>query len=187
MKLIVERKGLDQQDHNVKILGIDPGLAKTGFAVVQNNKILEIGVVSTVKTKQLYNTGLRINKIRMAFTNLINTHNPDIVCFEEFFFSKKGANGASTAKVLGALMSDCSSYGINYCIFSPRDVKVAFGGSEAVRRKQKGETEDQKRTRQKKAVADGVRMFLGDVYFDQNHESDAAAIALGYFKLKSLE
>lgn len=168
----------------MRILSIDPGLTRTGFSVIDDFKILKIGTVTTAKNKSTPTNGARIHKIKMFVISLINEFNPDMICIEEFFFSKKGANGASTAKVIGALIAEFAAFKKPYRLYSPQEIKRSFGGTEATARKRKGETDNQKRERQKNAVRDGVIQFMQLQYnpFKADHESDAVAIACAYLK-----
>ena len=73
---------------NMRILGIDPGLRKTGFGVIEitNNKdavYLSSGVIET-ETKD--NLSQRLKTLFAGIEQIITTYNPDIASIEKVFF-----------------------------------------------------------------------------------------------------
>lgn len=170
------------------ILGIDPGLAKIGYGVLVEGKLKTFGVIETSKDLDL---AKRIRQINLEFKGLVQEHNPDLVCIEEFFAPHgKNSMGVHTSKVIGAFLDTCAAYGLEYKLYSPNGMKSEIGGKEAVARKRKGETASAKTKRQKQAVMDAVIEFIGhDPGFkiSRNHETDAVGHAImGYLNKEGL-
>ena len=73
----------------MKILGIDPGTARLGFALVEsydsNNlyKLLQCGIIETSKFDS---EAKRLTEIRLDLLDLINTFKPDVMAIEQLFF-----------------------------------------------------------------------------------------------------
>ena len=71
------------------ILGIDPGLVKTGYGLIEvkndNCKILDFGIISPNKFDKLSN---RLNTIYTDMSLIIDKFRPNIVSIEEVFFGK---------------------------------------------------------------------------------------------------
>jgi len=70
----------------MKILGIDPGLNITGYAVVENKgaslKILEAGFIQTTSKEKIEK---RLDKIHKSLHDLINALKPDALVLEKLY------------------------------------------------------------------------------------------------------
>ncbi|MCI0531233.1 MAG: crossover junction endodeoxyribonuclease RuvC [candidate division Zixibacteria bacterium] len=73
----------------VRIIGIDPGLSISGFAVIDSNsntvKLVECGLIKT-RTKD--STADRLNQIHTAVSKLIDKHKPSALAVEDNFYGK---------------------------------------------------------------------------------------------------
>ena len=71
----------------MRILGIDPGLARVGYGVVEANhnqkKMLDCGIIRTNKTQS---EGTRMVEIAKDLRELIHKWKPDLAAVEKFFF-----------------------------------------------------------------------------------------------------
>lgn len=80
------------------ILGIDPGIADTGFGLIKivNNKLtcLDYG---SIKTSAKLPLADRLEIINLQLTKLIKKYRPDLIAIEELFF----CNNAKTALIVG--------------------------------------------------------------------------------------
>ncbi len=80
------------------ILGIDPGIADTGYGVIKiaGHKLncLDYG---SIKTSAKLKLDERLEIINLELTKLIKTYRPDLMAIEELFF----CNNAKTALVVG--------------------------------------------------------------------------------------
>lgn len=80
------------------ILGIDPGIADTGYGVIksQNNNLtcLAYGSIKTPAKSELCD---RLATISLELAKIIKKHRPDLIAVEELFF----CNNAKTALVVG--------------------------------------------------------------------------------------
>ena len=78
----------------MRILGIDPGFAITGYSIIDyiGNKfhLITSGAILT-EAKQSF--PLRLEKIYVDLTNIINEYLPEAMSIEELFFN----NNAKTA------------------------------------------------------------------------------------------
>ena len=83
----------------MRILGIDPGFAITGYSIIdyQGNKfkLIDSGAITT---KAGVSFPLRLTKIYDDLTMLINEYKPDAISVEELFFN----NNAKTAMLNAA-------------------------------------------------------------------------------------
>ena len=121
----------------MKILGIDPGIATIGFAVleVNNNKynLNQCGVIETPAHTPLSD---RLLTIYTDLSNLINETKPDCVSVEELFFNTNLTTGISVAHCRGVILLACAQAGLNIFEYTPLQVKSAVVGYGRAEKKQ---------------------------------------------------
>ena len=73
----------------MRIIGIDPGLARVGYGIIevkqQKKILLDCGIIETNKNKR---EEYRVYEIFRDLNELINRWNPNIAAVEKFFFYK---------------------------------------------------------------------------------------------------
>jgi len=109
----------------MKILGIDPGLETIGFALLEDEKLIDFGVV---KTESGLSLPERLNNIFDDFRELIGEFRPDVAAVEKLFFVQNITNGIAVAHARGVLLQVLASEGISVLEVSPKDVKLAVCG-----------------------------------------------------------
>lgn len=113
----------------MKILGIDPGLANTGWSVVEYESgkftVLEYGVVKTEVKEKI---AVRIKKIVDTLLEKARSYSVEACGAEDIFFVKNISSGISTAKVIGAFMYALVSIGVDVVLFTPTEIKNAVVG-----------------------------------------------------------
>ena len=74
------------------ILGIDPGLADTGFGVIEETagKLSCLGYGS-IKTKKEFSLSARILELEKELEKIIKKYQPDLACVEQLFFCTTAA------------------------------------------------------------------------------------------------
>jgi crossover junction endodeoxyribonuclease RuvC len=113
----------------VRIIGIDPGLARVGYGIieVQNEKkvLLDCGVIETNKEKQEEN---RLYEIFNDLNELINHWNPSKAAVEKFFFYRSSTT-ISVVQARGVIMMVLASKKIQISEYSPAQIKLTIAGS----------------------------------------------------------
>jgi len=149
----------------VTVLGIDPGLANTGYGVVARRGgrlvALDGGVISTRKEEQ---PELRLAKIHEAIDALLAEHDPEAVALEELYFGQNVRTAFAVGQARGAVMLAAGQRGVSCSNYTPQQVKGAVCGSGRADKAQ---------------VAHMVRALLGlsqDPAPD--HAADALAVAI---------
>ncbi len=81
------------------ILGIDPGIADTGFGIIENNNKggLKCIAYGSIKTKAGLKLERRLELLYHELDDIIKKYNPELVSIEELFF----CNNAKTALIVG--------------------------------------------------------------------------------------
>lgn len=113
----------------MKILGIDPGTATTGYGIIETNggslKLVEYGCFRTAKTKK---PAERLGEIYKDMTRLIKKHRPDVVAVESLFFYKNIKTAISVAQSRGVILSCANKNKIKILEFTPLQVKSSLTG-----------------------------------------------------------
>ncbi len=108
----------------MKILGIDPGTATTGFGVVEKKAgkltAVDYGVISTSKDLPMH---LRLNIIFQDLTELINHHKPDAIAVEKLFFVKNITTGISVGQARGVVLLTAAQADLDLFEYTPLQVK----------------------------------------------------------------
>ena len=156
----------EQKKHRHRALGIDPGLAATGFALIgtlqQGGELCAFGAI---KTSSRQSTQERLQKIFQAVCELLDTWQPHIMVIEDVFVQNRFPNAAvQLGEVRGIMYLAAQQQGIELLKIRPTEIKSCLTGNGRATKEQ---------------VARAVKRMLNrreDIKPD--HASDAAAMAL---------
>ncbi len=114
----------------MKVLGIDPGYGRCGYALLdyKGNSVqwLDSGVVETHSSDHL---PARLAIIHRFFENLIATEKPDIIAMEQLYFARNVTTALKVAMVRGVISAMAGLQEINLTEPSPKEVKQAVTGN----------------------------------------------------------
>ncbi len=111
-------------------MGIDPGLANTGFGIVRvagtSMTAVDGGVIETP-------AGLapetRLGRIHAALRELMEWHEPVSVGLEDLYFGKNVSSALAVGQARGVAMLAAAERGLSCFGYSPQAVKMAVCGS----------------------------------------------------------
>ncbi|MBO6972087.1 MAG: crossover junction endodeoxyribonuclease RuvC [Prochlorococcus marinus CUG1431] len=113
----------------MRIIGIDPGLARVGYGVIEieNEKktLLDCGVIETAKENKEED---RLYEIFKDLNELINHWNPNLAAVEKFFFYRSSTT-ISVVQARGVIMMVLASKKISISEYSPAQIKLTIAGS----------------------------------------------------------
>jgi crossover junction endodeoxyribonuclease RuvC len=114
----------------VIVLGIDPGLASTGYGVVARRAgrlvALDGGVIETPAE---HSRERRLSDIHAEIERLIATHEPDSVALEELYFGQNVQTAFAVGHARGVAMLAAGQRGLPCTGYTPQQVKAAVCGS----------------------------------------------------------
>lgn len=152
------------------ILGIDPGLANTGWAILDvrsqmsdlsEYKLIECGCL---KTKITDTSAERLGLIYEEVERLLKKYKVEAVAIETLFFAKNAKSAIKVAEAIGVIKVCGRKNGIDVFGYTPLQVKMTLVGY--------GRAE-------KEQVEIMVRNFLAlDKPISPSHASDAVAVGL---------
>jgi crossover junction endodeoxyribonuclease RuvC len=113
----------------VRVLGIDPGTANTGYGVVERAAgrlaALDGGVVRTAPEDAHER---RLAAIHERIAALIDEHRPDAVALEELYFGANARSALAVGEARGAVLLAAGQAGIPCAGYTPQQVKGAVCG-----------------------------------------------------------
>ena len=73
------------------ILGIDPGIADTGFGIIEKDRSGNLSCLDygSIKTKAKLELGERLETINKEINKLIKKYKPNLVAVEQIYFCKR--------------------------------------------------------------------------------------------------
>lgn len=161
------------QTDSDRVLGIDPGLSHTGYAIVVRNargafSILESGCLATDKKET---DAKRARQIYEQIQEILHQHTPDLVAVERVYFNRNPSSCLSTAGISYICLLAAEQAGIASVQISPQTAKAAATGFGS-------------------ASKESVRRFIAkltDETLTNSHQADAAAVAIaGLLKARSV-
>ena len=116
----------------MKILGIDPGTARLGFAIVETMdfshqySLLECGIIATSKFQAEHS---RLHEIRNDLTTIIDKFQPDVLSIEELFFFKNLSTVIPVAQSRGVLLELAEAKALSIFEYTPLQIKQVITGN----------------------------------------------------------
>ena len=118
------------------VLGIDPGLATTGYGLVRETEgelqAVGYGTVTTMAKRSLPE---RLQQIYTELSTLIQRYRPDESAVEELFFSRNVRTAMSVGQARGVVLLALADGGLPVTDYSPLTIKQAvsgFGGADKI-------------------------------------------------------
>ena len=112
------------------ILGIDPGLANTGWGVVhQQGPRLTCLAYGCVTTRADMPLAQRLAKIHEQIAAVAERYRPTCVGIETVWFGQNITAAFATGQARGAALVACANAGLDVGEFSPKQIKLAVVGA----------------------------------------------------------
>lgn len=113
-----------------RVLGIDPGLASTGFGIVDcrhnTYRMVSYGVIETPASKK---HGERLVIIYNRLRAVIDEFSPEEASMETLYFSRNVSSAMGVAEARGVTTLCLAQCGIPLSEYTPNQIKLAVTGS----------------------------------------------------------
>lgn len=110
----------------MRILAVDPGLARVGWAVLdsqgQSIKLVECGLIETPAGGEVPH---RLCIIHEKLTEIARNHQAQQMAVEELFFAKNTTTAILVAQARGVILMVAHHVGIPVFEYKPNEVKLA--------------------------------------------------------------
>ena len=149
------------------ILGIDPGLNKTGFAIIEKNRdqfrIIKSGVITTSASDEL---SKRLKQIYTSLCEIIASTKIDLAGIEDTYVNNNYASSLKLAHARASAILAIANHNIPISEISAKTVKKTITGSGSADKQQ---------------VEKMINLMLSppQATFNSHDESDAISISLG--------
>lgn len=153
------------ESQTVVVLGIDPGLANTGYGIVarRGGRLLALDG-GVIQTPAELSAERRLAQLHAAVSALIDEHQPQAMALEELYFGQNVRTAFAVGQARGVVMLTAGQQGIPCSGYTPQQVKGAVCGSGRA---------------QKDQVARMVMVLLGLTEEPRpDHAADALAVAI---------
>jgi crossover junction endodeoxyribonuclease RuvC len=115
---------------HVIVLGIDPGVANTGYGVVAHHRgrlvALDGGVLETAAGTD---AARRLADIHARVAALIDEHRPDAVAVEDLYFGANARSAFAVGQARGVVLLAAGQRDVPCASYTPQQVKGAVCGS----------------------------------------------------------
>jgi crossover junction endodeoxyribonuclease RuvC len=148
-----------------RVIGVDPGTARLGYAVVEEQRsrlsLVACGVIETPKSQTMPQ---RLLQLFTELSGIVREHAPREMAVEELFFAKNTTTVIAVGQARGIALLVAAEAGISVSEYKPMHVKQAVHGYGLATKEQVGEM---------------VRVLLGLASVPKPDDAaDAAAIAI---------
>ena len=114
----------------MRIIGIDPGLARVGYGIIdeiEGKKIMiDCGIIETKSTQK---EEKRLEEISNDLSSIINKWNPNSAAVEKFFFYRSSTT-ISVVQARGVIMMTLGKHNLSIQEFPPMQIKLAVTGQD---------------------------------------------------------
>ena len=114
----------------MKIIGIDPGTAITGFSIIESKKgkikLLDYGCI---RTPSKMRAAVRLDQIAQDMETLIKKWQPQRASVEKLFFNKNVKTAMSVSQARGVILQKLVENNVEENEFTPLQIKSAVCGN----------------------------------------------------------
>ena len=150
--------------HAIRIIGIDPGLRRTGWGVVEaQGNALRFVASGTVRSDDKADLASRLCQLHDGLSQVVHAHMPDEAAVEQTFVNKDATATLKLGQARGIAMLVPALAGLSVAEYAPNAVKKAVIGV--------GHGE-------KRQIHMMVKVLMPKAAFDGDDAADALAIAV---------
>jgi crossover junction endodeoxyribonuclease RuvC len=113
----------------MRIIGIDPGTATTGFGVIEHVrgrlKFVDAGVILTDKNLEMTK---RLQILHEELTQIIRETKPEVASVEQLFFARNVTTAITVGQARGVILLTIAEANIPIVEYTPMQIKQAVTG-----------------------------------------------------------
>lgn len=156
------------------VLGIDPGLATTGYGILSGSEAhMKTVAYGSILTPPDWDMSMRLEAIYQRVSEIIDQYQPSEVGVEELFFSRNVSTALLVGQARGVILLAAQQKGLKILEYKPMEIKLAVTGY--------GRAE-------KKQVQQMVKILLGLSEIPKPDDTaDALAIAICHLQSRKMK
>jgi crossover junction endodeoxyribonuclease RuvC len=113
------------------VLGIDPGLTRTGYGLVQRDRGMQVVAAGVIRTDPDLAMARRLLELDRDVDAVIDEYHPQVVAIERVFTNRNRQTAISVGRASGVIMAAAARAGLDVHEYSPNEVKLAVTGDGA--------------------------------------------------------
>ena len=112
------------------VLGIDPGLTRTGYGIVEVSGAKERAVAAgVIRTDPDLDTAVRLVELARDIESVLDDHSVDAAAIEQVFVNRNRNTAMAVARASGVIMASLAARGVPVTEYTPSQMKMAITGS----------------------------------------------------------
>jgi crossover junction endodeoxyribonuclease RuvC len=113
----------------VFVLGIDPGLSRCGYGVIERRGRRPVAIAAgVIVTDRQRPVAERLGHLQREIRSLIAEHRPTVVAIERVLFQTNVRTAISVGQASGLALAVAARAGVPVVQYSPNEVKLAVAG-----------------------------------------------------------
>lgn len=113
----------------MKILGIDPGIGRTGWGIIGVEKgELSVESYGCIETSMKTPVEKRLQEVYERIEQLIEEYKPDEFAIEELFFNTNAKTALVVGQARGVILLAAAEKNLPIAVYTPLQVKIAVTG-----------------------------------------------------------
>jgi crossover junction endodeoxyribonuclease RuvC len=114
----------------MRLIGLDPGLQRTGWGVIQaRGNVLGFLAAGVVATDPRQSLALRLDALYRGLAQVIGAHAPDVAAIEETVVNVNGASSLKLGQARGVALLVPGLAGVSVAEYAPNVVKKSIVGA----------------------------------------------------------
>jgi crossover junction endodeoxyribonuclease RuvC len=135
-----KRKVYEEYNNFMRILGIDPGIGRTGWGVLDvqgpTYSVQGFGCIETTKDELVES---RLETLYNELLRLLTTYKPDALAIEELFFNTNVSTALVVGQARGIVFLASKQNNVPIAVYTPLQIKLAVTGYGRADKKQVGQ------------------------------------------------
>ena len=119
------------------VLGIDPGLTRTGYGIIKSisgrYRAVTAGVI---RTDPGATTAMRLVELQQDLGGVLDEHPIDSAAIEQVFVNRNRGTAMAVARASGVVMATIAARGIAIAEYTPSQMKLTITGSGTAEKEQ---------------------------------------------------
>lgn len=112
------------------VIGIDPGIARTGYGVLSTEGRFPTPLTfGCIETSGDCNTADRLLQVYEAVSCLLDEYSPAWLAMEKLFFSRNVTSAMHVSEARGVILLAAEQHGVQIAEYTPNQIKQAVTGS----------------------------------------------------------
>ena len=110
----------------MRILGIDPGIGRTGWGVIECQRSnITCHMFGCIETSQKLSLEKRLEAVYKEMQKIIKTEKPDVLAIEELFFNTNAKTALVVGQARGVMLLASAQAKLPVAVYTPLQVKIA--------------------------------------------------------------